>query len=86
MYLSEEEKSVKEKIEESLREFFRHHDQLTQNKIKMDQWNVAIIFKRFAAKSTNIAMNSKRNIDEISLQMIDPVKVFERQYSDDKKR
>ena len=60
MYLSEEEKSIKEKIEESLWEFFRLHDQLNQNKIKIDQWNVAIIFKRFAAKSTNTATNSKR--------------------------
>ncbi len=60
MYLSKEEKSVKEKIDESLREFFRLNDQLTQNKIKIGQWNVAIIFKRFATKSTNIATNSKR--------------------------
>jgi hypothetical protein len=36
MYLSEVEKSVKENIEESIREFFRRHDQLTLNKIKID--------------------------------------------------
>ena len=82
MYLSEEEKSVKEKIEESLSEFFRLHDQLTQNKIKIDQWNVAIIFKRFASKSTNTAKNSKRNIDEISLQMIDQESFQETIYDD----
>ncbi len=71
----------KRKLRESLREFFRLHDQLTQNKIKIYQWNVAIIFKRFAVKSTNTAMDSKRKIDEISWQMIDQVKAFERQYT-----
>jgi hypothetical protein len=84
MHLSEEEKSVKENIEESIREFFRRHDQLTQNKIKIDQWNVAIIFKRFAAKSTNIATNSKRKLTKSLCKMIDQVKAFERQYSDHK--
>ena len=80
MYLSEDEKSAKEKIEESLRELFRLHDQLTQNKIKCDL-ACSNRFQEIRFKIDKHRDELKEKIDEISLQMIDQVKAFERQYT-----
>jgi hypothetical protein len=85
MYLSEEEKNVKEKIDESLREFFPLHDQLTLRTKSKLTFGMLQSFSRDSLQNRQTSPRTQREkIDEISLQMNDQVKAFERQYSDDK--
>jgi hypothetical protein len=75
----------KRKIEESLREFFRLHGQLTQNKIKIDL-ECCNHFQEIRCKIDKHRDELKEKIDEISLQMIDQVQSVRETIYDDKWR
>ena len=78
-YLSNEEKSVKQKLEESIRQFFQFCDEFSQNKSQHE----ADIFEHFHEMRFKIDEHReelKKRIDDIALAMIDQTNKHEEKY------
>jgi hypothetical protein len=78
-YLSDEEKSVKQKLEESIRQFFQFSDEFSQNKSQHE----ADIFEHFHEMRFKIDEHReelKKRIDDIALAMIDQTNKHENVY------
>jgi len=75
-YLSEDEMSRKQKLEESIRKFFEFYDEFTQNKTKLDS-DVFDHFQELRFQIDEQREELKKRIDDISLEMIDKVKKCE---------
>jgi hypothetical protein len=78
-YLSDEEMSFKQKLEESIHKFFEFYDEFQQNRTKLDM----DIFEHFHEMRFRIDEHReelKKRIDEIALAMIDQTKKYEALY------
>jgi hypothetical protein len=78
-YLNEEETSLKQDLEESLRKFFEFYDEFVQtsNKLDLDVFNH---FQEMRFQIDEHREELKKKIDEIALEMIDIVKKNEEIY------
>ena len=78
-YLSEEEISLKQELEKSIRKFFETYDQFTQNETKLE----TIVLKHFEEMRSQIDQHRdklKEKIDQTALAMKDETKSFEKVY------
>jgi hypothetical protein len=69
-YLSQEEKELKGKLEDSIENFYQFHDEFIQNRIKLE----SDVFDHFQEMRFQIDEHRERlkvRIDEIALAMID---------------
>jgi len=78
-YLSQEEISLKKKLEESIQKFFQFYDELTQNKAKLPS-QVFDHFQEIRFQIDEHREEVKKRIDEIALKMIDETKKNEEIY------
>jgi hypothetical protein len=76
-YLSKEEISVKQKLEESIREFFKIYDEFTHNKAKLES-DVYDHFHEMIFKIDEHRERLKAKIDDIALEMIEKIKKYEK--------
>jgi len=79
-YLSREEQSLKQELEESIRQFFQFCEELIQNKSKLDS-NVFDHFQEMRFQVDEHREELKKKIDEIALAMIDKIKKSEESFS-----
>jgi len=78
-YLSEEEKSLKQEFEASVRKFFQFYDDFIQNKTQLE----SDVFEHFQEMRFQIDQQReelKKKIDDIALAMIDETKKYEAIY------
>jgi hypothetical protein len=83
-YLSDEEKSLKQEFEASVRKFFQFYDDFIQNKTQLE----SDVFEHFQEMRFQIDQQReelKKKIDDISLGMIDETKKYEAIYLQDLK-
>jgi hypothetical protein len=78
-YLSEEEKRQKQKLEESIRKFFKFYDEFQQNRTKLDM-DVYNHFHEMRFRIDEHRERLKERIDHISLAMVDQTKKYEALY------
>jgi hypothetical protein len=78
-YLNEEEISLKQKLEESIRIFFEFYDAFTQNKTQLDL-DVFNHFQEMRFKIDEHREKLKERIDVIALEMIEKANKGEKEY------
>jgi hypothetical protein len=83
-YLSEDEKSRKQKLEDSIRKFFEFYDQFDQNKTQLES-DVFDHFQELRFKIDEHREELKKRIDDIALAMIDQTKKSENEFLQDLK-
>jgi hypothetical protein len=76
LFLSDDEVSLKNKIEDSIRQFFQMYEQLTLNKTRIDL-DVHEHFQEIRFKLDEHREKLKQKIDDIYMDMIDRTKNFE---------
>jgi hypothetical protein len=79
VYLSDEEVSLKKKIEDSIRNFFQIYEEFTLNKTKLDL-DVHEHFQEIRFKLDEHREELKQKIDDIYMEMIEKTKKFEATY------
>jgi hypothetical protein len=79
LYLSDEEFSLKNKIEDSIRTFFQMYEQFTLNKTSIDL-DVHEYFQEIRFKLDEHREKLKVKIDDIYMEMIEKTKKFEATY------
>ena len=79
LYLSDEEMSLKMKIEESIKAFFNIYEEIIRNKNNLDL-EYHNHFQEMRFKIDEHREKLKQKIDEISLEMIDQTKKYEVEY------
>jgi hypothetical protein len=79
LYLSEEEISLKRKIEDSIQNFFQLYDEFLLNKTSLDL-NCHNHFQELRFQIDEQRENLKAKIDEVALEMIDKTKQLEAKY------
>ncbi len=78
-YLSEDEMSLKQKLEDSIRKFFEFYEQFDQNKTQLES-NIFDHFQVMRFKIDEQREELKKRVDEIALAMIDQTKKSENVY------
>jgi hypothetical protein len=78
-YLSREEISLKQKLEESIQNFFEFYDEFTLNRTKLES-DVFDHFHEMRFKIDEHREELKKKIDDIALAMIDDTKKHEEIY------
>ncbi len=78
-YLSEDEISLKQKLEESISKFFEFYDKFQQNRTKLNT-DVYNHFGEMRFKINQHGEELKKRIDDISLAMVDQTKKYEALY------
>jgi hypothetical protein len=78
-YLSDEEFSLKKKIQDSIRQFFQMHEQFTLNRTRIDL-DVHNHFQEIRFQLDEHREKIKQKIDEIYMEMIEKTKKFEAAY------
>ena len=84
-YLSEDESSLKQKLEASIRDFFQLNDKFNLNKTQVESH----VFEHFQAMRFEIELQReklKKLIDDIALEMIDETEKYEAMYLNNLKR
>ena len=79
VYLTNEEISLKQKTEESLRMFYANYEQLTLNKIKLD-YDIYNHFQELRFQIDEHREELKQKIDDIALNMIERTRKYEASY------
>jgi hypothetical protein len=83
--LSEDESSLKQKLEASIRDFFQLNDKFNLNKTQVESY----VFEHFQAMRFEIDLQReklKKLIDDIALEMIDETEKYEAMYLNNLKR
>jgi hypothetical protein len=83
-YLSNEEINLKQQLEVSIKKFFEFYDEFNQNKAKLD----LDVFDHFQEMRFQIDEHRevlKKKIDDITLEMVDKIKSYEKIYLKDLK-
>jgi hypothetical protein len=83
-YLNQEEISLKQELEETIRKFFEFYDEFIQNRTKLDL-DVFNHFHEMRFKIDEQREELKRRIDDIALVMIEKIKKNEAKYLQDLK-
>jgi hypothetical protein len=78
-YLSNEEKSLKQKLEESIRKYFEYFDEFAPNKGKLEL-DILEHFQEIRFKIDEQREELKKRIDEIALKMIDDTKIYQEKH------
>jgi hypothetical protein len=79
LFLSDEEFSLKTKIEDSIRQFFQIYEEFTLNKTKLDL-DIHNHFQEIRFQLDEHREKLKEKIDDIYMEMIDKTKQFEATY------
>jgi hypothetical protein len=79
LYLSENEKCLKQQIEESIRDFYKLYEEFTQNKTSLDS-DVYNHLHELRFQIDEHREKLKQKIDEIALAMIEQTQKFEAEY------
>jgi hypothetical protein len=78
-HFSEEERSLKQELEDSIRKFFEFYDQFDQNKTQLES-DIFEHFQEMRFKIDEQREELKKKIDDISLAMIDETQIYEAIY------
>ena len=84
-YLSEDESSLKQKLEASIRDFFQLNNKFNLNKTQLESY----VFEHFQAMRFEIDLQReklKKLIDDIALEMIDETEKYEAMYLNNLKK